>query len=114
MPTTRRIDMRESAAGWVAWDPAREATARWAEYRCVEIAAWLVGEDESGGTPGSAWSAGDDPVRQETAGIACCGSTVSLGAALEAENFLLEGASGGPQTSDSLFSYRAMFANCGD
>ncbi|MGA9314192.1 MAG: recombinase family protein [Solirubrobacteraceae bacterium] len=51
----------------------REAIARWAEYRGVEIAAWHVDEDESGGTqdrPGPR-AAIERIESGETKGIAC-------------------------------------------
>jgi hypothetical protein len=58
MPTPKRFDgyvrvsrrMGRKGPGYISPTVQREAIARWAEYRGVEIAAWHVDEDESGGT----------------------------------------------------------------
>jgi site-specific DNA recombinase len=42
--------MGRKGPGYISPTVQREAIARWAEYRGVEIAAWHVDEDESGGT----------------------------------------------------------------
>jgi DNA invertase Pin-like site-specific DNA recombinase len=61
MPKPERFDgyirvsrrMGRKGPGYISPTVQREAIARWAEYRGVEIAAWHVDEDESGGNPGS-------------------------------------------------------------
>jgi hypothetical protein len=58
MPKPERFDgyirvsrrMGRKGPGYISPTVQREAIARWAEYRGVEIAAWHVDEDESGGT----------------------------------------------------------------
>lgn len=58
MPTPQRFDgyirvsrrMGRKGPGYISPTVQKEAIARWAEYRGVEIAAWHVDEDESGGT----------------------------------------------------------------
>ncbi len=58
MATPKRFDgyirvsrrMGRKGPGYISPAVQKEAIARWAEYRGVEIAAWHVDEDESGGT----------------------------------------------------------------
>ena len=58
MPKPERFDgyirvsrrMGRKGPGYISQTVQREAIARWAAYRGVEIAAWHVDEDESGGT----------------------------------------------------------------
>ncbi|HYM45478.1 MAG TPA: recombinase family protein [Solirubrobacteraceae bacterium] len=58
MPKPERFDgyirvsrrMGRKGPGYISPTVQKEAIARWAEYRGVEIAAWHVDEDESGGT----------------------------------------------------------------
>ena len=81
MPKPERFDgyirvsrrMGRKGPGYISPTVQREAIARWAAYRGVEIAAWHVDEDESGGTqdrPGLR-----EAIRRiesgETEGIAC-------------------------------------------
>lgn len=81
MPTPERFDgyvrvsrrMGRKGPGYISPTVQREAIARWAEYRGVEIAAWHVDEDESGGTedrPGLR-AAIERIESGETEGIAC-------------------------------------------
>lgn len=42
--------MGREGPGYISPDVQRESIQRWADYRGVEIAAWHVDEDESGGT----------------------------------------------------------------
>ena len=63
--------MGRDGSGYISPAVQREAIQRWPDYRGVEITAWHVDEDESGGTqdrPGcrSAWRASSD-----TDGVAC-------------------------------------------
>jgi Resolvase, N terminal domain. len=77
MPTPKRFDgyirVGRKGPGYISPTVQREAIARWAEYRGVEIAAWHVDEDESGGTQD--WPGLREAIRRiesgETEGIAC-------------------------------------------
>lgn len=65
--------MGRKGPGYISPTVQREAIARWAEYRGVEIAAWHLDEDESGGTqdrPGLR-AAIERIESGETEGIAC-------------------------------------------
>jgi site-specific DNA recombinase len=65
--------MGRKGPGYISPSVQKEAIARWAEYRGVEIAAWHVDEDESGGTqdrPGLR-TAIERIESGETEGIAC-------------------------------------------
>lgn len=42
--------MGREGPGYISKDVQREAIQRWADYRAVQIVAWLEDEDESGGT----------------------------------------------------------------
>lgn len=81
MPGLERFDgyirvsrrLGRKGPGYISPTVQREAIARWAEYRGVEVVAWHVDEDESGGTqdrPGLR-----EAIRRieanETQGIAC-------------------------------------------